>query len=231
MSIQDEYELSSGLPLDGATVTITDMEFGYNAQIGAGVVCANITFANEDGEEIVQSFSVGDGWEITDKGGSIAADHGGPKKLSNRSNYGRLIESMVKTVGGAEHMPAPSPKSVEGFVGTSWTFGTVKVTTTNPTTQEKKEKDAFIVTKFLANGSKPAAKVSKAAKTTKLGGKKTLADVDPDLFATLVELAGNYESHTEFMEAALDLDEVDGNQLATTAIVGTKPGSVWAAKE
>src|SRR5690606_41336745 len=59
----NEWDLSSGLPLDGASVEVTKVEFGFNSNIGAGILCANFTFTDLDsGEDIEQSFSVGDGW-------------------------------------------------------------------------------------------------------------------------------------------------------------------------
>lgn len=226
-TVEDEYALSSGLPLDGAEVEITAFEYGFNANIGAGILCANIAFTKaEDGDVVEQSFSVGDGWEARDKGASIATGDGKPRKLSSRSNWGRFVEHALK-VAGRENMP-PTPKSSDGWVGTKWTLGTTPVDSTNPTTGVKKTKDAVVPVAFL--GKATAGTKASGSKSTAAKGKVTLETADPELWASLVELAGEHDSHTDFMAAALERDDVDGNPLATNAVVSTKPGGIWAAK-
>jgi hypothetical protein len=230
-----DYELSSGLPLDGATGTITKCEFGFNAQIGVGVVCANMTISVEGGEDIEQSFSVGDGWEIGDKGAKLVSDKA-TQRLNNRSNYGRLVQSMLNVIGGPEHMVANFPKGYKdasNLIGSTWTWGTTEVETTNPSTKEKKIKNAVVVTSFVGvdsevKASAPAASTKGAAKGK--AAKPGLADKDPELFASLVELAGEHESHEDFVEAAMALDTVEGSADAMNAVMSTKPGSVWAAR-
>jgi hypothetical protein len=95
----NKWGFTSGLPLSDVDATITGFEFGFNANVGAGIVCANIEFTvDEDGEAHEQSFSVGEGWDIADKGGSIT----GRKALNKNSNWGRLAMSMVDACGGPE---------------------------------------------------------------------------------------------------------------------------------
>ncbi len=221
----EAWGVSTGLPLDDVDATITKMEFGYNAQIGAGVMCANITFKTDDGEEHEQSFTIGNGWEITGKGAEIS----GRKTINANTNYGRLVGSMVKTVG-PENMSDefPDPRGFRlaaQFVGSRWHLGTEKVETTNPTTGEKKAKDAIVFTKYLGKSDGDGGSGAKS-KSGKSSGKATLKDTDPELFAKLVKKAKAFDSHEEFVEAVLDAYE--DNQAAVNAIMSSKAGSPWA---
>lgn len=233
---EEALGLSSGLPLDNTDGVIIGFEFGYNAAIGAGVVCANIKVLTENGDEAEQSFSVGDGWEIAGKGASIASDQ--PRRLSKRSNWGRLVDSMVAALGGAEAalttMPDLNFRHAACWIGTKWHWGTTKVASKNMQTGVEKEKDAIIVTKFIGKDGELAQATAAAAPTTKAAGKKGkpgLADTDAELFGTLVKLAASHEDHDSFMAAALELDTVDGNAAAMNAVMSTKPGSAWAAAQ
>jgi hypothetical protein len=94
----------------------------------------------------------------------------------------------------------------------------------------------IVATAFNGVGDAPAAKpaAGKAAASGKgtaaAKGKKGLADSNPDLFAALLELAGEHDEHDTFMAAALERDDVESDAAAMNAVMSTKAGSVWAAK-
>jgi hypothetical protein len=257
MSDTNEWELSSGLALDGATVDIESVEFGYNANLGAGVMCANFKVVDiESGEEIEQSFSVGSGWDTTRDGSQLVSDK--PKKINKNTNYGILIESALEIIGieNAASVLGGSPKEAAIWPGTRWSFGTVKMKRVNPTTGAESEKDVFVFTEYHGASeeepepepepAKPAATRAGGARKaigTRAGGarKATGASkaaasngvaegVDEELWDELVELARGSEDHDAFLEAALDIEAVEGNKAAQKAVMGTKPGSVWAAR-
>ena len=249
MSLDSEWETSSGLPLDGLDVTVTQMEFGYNASIGAGVVCANFTFVDEDGVEYEQSFSIGKNGEPTRDGSELT---GAPKTFPSRTNYGRLIDSVR---GLMEH-PGDvigSPKQAAGWVGTKWTVGTVAVESTNPNSADPatatKVSDKFVFTAYLgkeeakaARSKAPTGPVKKSVAKPAPEPDEAEADdddgessdepwsvlgVDEVLWAKLVKLAKASDSHDEFSDAALEIAEVDKSREAQKAVLTTKPGSVW----
>ena len=238
MSAHDPWGTSTGLPLDDADETIVGFEFGFNAKIGAGVACANITFRNdESGEDIEQSFTIGKAFDIVDKGRAIA---GAAKTINANTNYGRLVMSMKEAIGGPEAMAAQFPygfTQASSLVGSRWHLNTTQVEVKNMQTGNMQEKAAIIATAFLgvdgdAAGSKPAAGKPAAGKPAagKPAGKPTLADTDPDLFTELVSLAQEHDDYDDFVAAALDRDDVDGNALAMNAVMSAKAGGVWAAR-
>lgn len=246
MTLDNEWETSTGLPLDGETATIVAAEFGYNAQIGSGVVCMNMTF-RVDGmdEDIEQSFSCGTG-EPSRDGQTL---DGAPAKFSSRSNYGRLIDSVRALVDHPGEIIG-SPKQAGGWVGTKWTIGTVQVETTNPSKPEAgtKVKDALVFTAFHGKEGKAAGK-GKAAKTSTskaakpapesddddetAGGDETAgenpAGIDQALWDKLVKLAKASDTHDEFSDTALEMKAVDADAKAQKAVISTKAGSVWHA--
>lgn len=252
MSIDNEWELSSGFALDGATCDVTACEFGFNNNIGAGILCANFTFLDiETGEESEQSFSLGKGWETDRTGNELISETGKPKRISKNCNYGRLLGSAIELVDNpAEDIG--SPKQADTWVGTRWTLGTVKVVTTNPSTGKEAEKDAFVFTEFhgrpegddagtedekpKASGARKASgSAKKATGARKASGAKKASDSDiPEgieeaLWNDLVEMAKGADDHEAFCDQALEDERVDGNKAAERAVMGTAKGSVWAA--
>lgn len=251
-NLDQEWETTSGLPLDGAVATITAAEFGYNASIGAGVVCFNVTFTTEDDEqEIEQSFSVGKNGEPSRDGSELI---GGPKKFPSRTNYGRLIDSVVAIVDHPGEVIG-SPKQAAGWIGTKWTIGTVPVETTNPNATDPatatKIKDAFVFTEYHGKeGAKtkaaakskastgPAKKAAKsapepdetddAAADDGDGDPWDVLGVDEVLWKRLVKMAKAADNHDAWSDEALELEEVDkGGRAVQAAVLTTKPGSVW----
>jgi hypothetical protein len=239
MAYEEDWETGSGLALDGATVTVTDLEFGFNPNMGAGITCANFKFEDEGGEEIEQSFSVGGKFEANRDGSEIT----GTGKINKNSNFGLLIDSVVEVLSEQGLHPGDvigASKAAAGWIGTKWTFGSVERETTNPTTKEKKLSTKFIVTDYHGKGDdEPVAKASSKTSTAKAGkgAAKSAAKsngipdgIESELWEQLVELAGESEAHEDFVNAALDLDDVASNKAAQKAVMGTKAGSVWAAK-
>jgi hypothetical protein len=221
----DEWGLSSGLPLADADVEVVSVEFGFNNDIAAGRTFANFTFRTEDGEEHEQSFSTGDGWEAKNKGAELGTENGKPRKLSNKSNYGILVQSALEAVGGPEEMA----KLGQGFrfastwVGTKWHTGTVEVESTKPGESEAKKRDRIIFTEYL--GRDDDAGAEKKGKAAAKGG---APEVDADLWAKLVQLATDADDHDSFMDEALELDGVAGEKAIEKLVMSTKAGSVWA---
>jgi hypothetical protein len=223
----DEWGLSSGLPLADADVEITAVEFGFNNDIAAGATFANITFRDLDsGDEIEQSFSVGDGFIAADRDGSqLTTKDGRPRKLSKNSNYGRLIQSAIEALGGVEELAKLGPgfRFASTWVGTKWHTGTVEVEVSAPGSTEKKKRDRIIFTQYLGrDGAAPAAAPAAAE------GKAAGNGVDPELWAKLIEFAKEAKDHEAFMDVALELDGVKGVKAVEKLVMGTKAGTVWA---
>lgn len=226
----DPWKITSGLPLADTDVEILAFEFGFNAKIGAGLICANITFGIDEGEPVEQSFTVGDGWEITGKGAGIA----GRKGLSGQSNWGRFVESCMVAAGPnfRELLVGVNPWEAATWIGTRWHLSTTEVTSTNPQTGVEKKYAKIIATEFLGTGETGSGKsaVKPVTAVKKAGGKPGLADTNPELFASLLELAAAHDDHDAFMAAALELPEVEADATAMNAVMSVKAGSVWAAK-
>lgn len=272
----NDWELGSGLDLDGAKVEITGCEFGFNNALGAGVLCANMTFTPiEGGDDMEQSFSVGKGWEVDRTGENLVPDGGKKRKLNMTSNFGRLLTSAMDCLAGDQENGESdsayqerrievaaevlgSPRHAPNWVGTMWEVGSYTRTTMNPTTKAEKESIGFIFTAYLGDGigdgaaeeeptkAKGAAKAAAGKSSTTRAGGRTggkvgkKADgpptgVDEDLWTQLVDLAietmngEDDNDHEDFVDAAMEVDGVDGNKAAQKAIMGSGAGSVWAA--
>ena len=237
-----EWDLSSGFALDGAVGRITNAEFGFNANIGAGITCLNLTIETEDGDE-EQSFSVGDGVEATRDGSELANRD---RKIGARSNYGRLLASVVKVLKENDLDPADeigSPYEAESWVGTVWTWGTEEIESTNPKTGERGMRSKFIVTEYHGKGDdRGDAKSAKggAKKSTKSSGARDAKSdakddtvsapkgVEQGLWDYVVAAAKSYEGdHQEFLSEMLEDEDVAGNRPLMKALMS--PSGVWAA--
>jgi hypothetical protein len=224
-----EWELSSGLPLADAEVEITAFEFGYNNDIAAGAVFANITFTDSDGEEHEQSFSVGDGWEPSNKGAELVSDSGKPRKMSKNSNFGRLVNSAIASIGDidkVEQVLGQGPRSAASWLGTKWHTTTVEVEVTAPGSTERKKRDRIVFDQYL--GRAGSGKAAKAAKGS--SGTIDTLSMDADLYSRLVTIAKEAKDHDDFMDAALELDGVQGVKDVEKLVMSTKAGaSIWSA--
>lgn len=246
----NEWETGSGLSLAGADAEIIGATFGFNDKIGAGVICANFTFQpTEGGDPVEQSFSVGNGWEIAEKGDLLVTADGRPRKINSNTNFGRLIDSITGAGMFADRGPAckgevpfDTPRRASNWIGTMWTVDTVQVKTTNPSTKVEGVKDAYVFTDYLGRSDdaptkgkaggkpagRPAASAGRGAAKPKAGPDDDFGIEDDDLRAALVELAATSDDHASFVEAAYDIDGVEGDGAVEKAIYNKKPGSLWA---
>lgn len=217
------WETTSGLPLDGASVTVVGMQFGFNDHL-PGRVCANFVFRTDEGEDYTQSFTFG-------KNGRASADGSelldAPAKFPGSSNYGRLIQSAVKLVKdpGTELGPTDEAKT---WLGTRWDLGTVPMEVRNPTSGETKQINAFVFTAYHGRGE---VKGNVAPQITATAADAASASANP-LWDVLVKLAQGSDSHDDFLESALDqYPEAEKDTVLRKAIYQTKPGSVWATAQ
>lgn len=252
MSTSNDWELSSGFALDGAQVEITEASFGINPQIAVDATCANFVFTSlDDGQEYDQSFTVGSVWEPSRDGSEITSDRPNAK-ISARTNYGKFLASVIEALGEAGVDPSDaigSPRVADSWVGTRWLMGTQEEEgVRNPTTGEVRTSTRFIVTEYLGKGDEDdggeGEGASGSAKKASGGAKKSAAKkpaskkadgppegVSEDLWNWIVDMALQFEDYEDFLDAALEDDDVDSNPALRKAVMGTKDGTVWAAAE
>lgn len=102
------FDLSSGLPLDGARVRTIAAEFTYNQQYAANAVVLDITYQplDEDGDEVGdvvnQVYSVGKNWEPTNEGQSVAHTSGKFQTFNDQTNIGRLVHHYLLARGDGD---------------------------------------------------------------------------------------------------------------------------------
>lgn len=235
------FNLSSGLPMVDADVTVKSIEFGYDATYAKGEACvAIVTFGMEEGEDAKQLYSVGKTFEPADRGSTLVHTSGKPTNLNNQSNYGRFVDALTKMDNAAEFMKEVRETGVDLVFNAAWLdgmsfhMGTVKLTM-----QDGKEKDLVIPVHYngMAETSvKGKAKPKLAAKPAAKAKAKPEPDEDDedygvdddDIRTALIEAAEAAADFEEYSEAALDVDGVMGNKVYQKAAVSSKPGSIWA---
>lgn len=189
----NDWDLGSGLDLDGAKVEITKCDFGFNNEIPGNPMCANMEFnsLDGDGEPMKQSFSVGKGWESDRTGENLVTEDGKKRKLNMQSNFGILLSSAMDMLAGpqqdgesdrefhvrrmeaaAEHLG--SPRHAPNWVGTMWEMGSIVKQVMNPSTKVMKDANRWVFTAWLGTSPDSGAEKTEAkASGSKAGGTKT----------------------------------------------------------
>lgn len=243
----DQFKLSSGLPLSGATVVLTGAEFCYDNTYNADVCVARLTFQPEDGDEASQLYSVGKQFEPTDRGSKLAHKSGKQAHLNDNSNYGRWVKAFTEMDGAADAMAetrtrGSGPFDAEWMVGMSFKLGDLPLPDTNFKEGTNKTGRTLIVpVEYLgANGEAPAPK--KGGKLAPRGGKASLSATaaaaaggdedfgidDADVLKKLIKAAIAADDFDAFTDAALEVDGVQENKAWAKAVMSSKPGSLWA---
>lgn len=226
-SFDKEWELSSGLPLDGMTATISGAEFAFRQNIVKDTVFAALTFTPDEGEEAEQCFSVGKGWVAASKGASLADANGKNRNVNDQTGYGKWIAAAIQLPGvkDALRARAGNPKQAATWVGLRFTLGVVREMTTNPTTQQSKEVSRIVPVEFhgaVGGDAKVAVKAAAGAV------KPAAVALSEELTAQLLAAAVAAADHDSFMAAAFVIDGVSGNADAENAVMASGKGSIWA---
>lgn len=242
----DAWAGEEGLP-DKFDGTLTDCRFGYEATylngqqelFQATIKCDDPEVAT-DGEVKVM-MSIGKGWEIKDRGLKVVRADGGQKGFIKSSAYFDFFTSAVNSGADAKAaiLARGTPMEAGTFEGLRFHFARVE----RDYGGEIGKKSRLVPVKFLGEvGGKTTAttRVSggAAAAKAKAAAKQQAAEstsnghapggVDEALWATLVDMATKADSHENFMEAAYELDGIDGGAVEEF-VISTGAGSVWAA--
>lgn len=237
--LDSTWETSTGLPLDGATVTIAAAVFGFNDHF-PGKPCFNVTFLNEEDQQTYdQSFTVGSQGRPSADGQQLADP---PRKMNAQSNFGRLIAAAKELIGDGIGGIVGNAFIARDWVGTRWVLGTVeRKGVMNPETGTTKDSRPLTFVQFLGKGDVPA---TARAGGGGVGGAATAtvqsqaADANP-MFDQLVTYAntacngGPFPDHDTFLGAVLEAHpEVEKDAALRKAVYQEQSGTsttVWAA--
>ena len=228
----DPFHLTSGLPLSGADVTVTEVEFGYDNEYSADACVAIVHFQPDEGEARKQLYSTGRNFEPADRGDTLVHNTGKNVNVSDSSNYGILVNSFLTMEGADEAMAITRERGATPFdaawlKGMRFTLGDHIIPERIINGKVNKEKTVMVFAAFLglegeeAPAAKPAAKAAEPEE-------ETFGVEDDDLRNELIALAQANTDHGTFLDVATELDAVMTNRAAQKAVMDTKPGSLWA---
>lgn len=245
------WELSKGLPLEGADVTVTDASFVIDNEYAAGAVVLSLTmipdaYEGDVGNLRPQLYSIGKGWEVLDKGQSVAHESGKFRKFPEQSAYGDWISHVLGCEGAVEYFVENELDTHDAniWIGTKWTLGSHEYDTVKDAKGETKKKTRVVPVAFLGveGGeatvpTKPAA--ATAAKTVAKPGPKpkpaaaangAKSGLDAEVDAAFAEMAKEHEDFDQFMNAAFEYAEengLGGNKDVEKAIMSARQFAAW----
>ncbi len=243
MDKHDEFSywnLSSGLPLDGAEVVVTDACFEFDTSYNADAVVAKLTYAflNGEGDPQTQMYSVGKNWEPVDGGSAVAHTSGKRVGINKGSNYGVLVGGLMSCEGADKARAVANERGMEPDHAGLWTgmkFRLKNVSRPNNIEGAKKATiDTLIPAEFLGvdDASAPVASGAKGSSATSAAGAKSgITGISAATMAELNALAQSAADFDTFMEQAMEIDGVAGNKAAEKAVMSSKAGSIWALNQ
>lgn len=219
----DPFALTDGFESD---VVFDDAYFGFNEKYMNGTTPILVLEGDPldgQGEMRLSFFSFGDAFEVVDNGERIVAKSGDPKKrISGQSSYGKLLASAMEIPELAkvlrERADGAGPTHAAIWKGLAVTLTQKEVERT--VRGEKTTGRVTTVTAFHPSASKGLdggeTGNTPAAPQVQIGS----WGIDVNLEATLVSLASQTSSQSEFNERALnEVAGVQGNAQAE-ALVG-----------
>jgi hypothetical protein len=177
------FNLTSGLPLDGARCHAVEATFTYNQEYAADAVVLDITWqpVDEDGEEAGEAkhqlYSVGKNWEPADEGATVEHGSGKPMNFNNGTNIGKLIHSLMEARGDgdatkglavlvSEMDDSGQPDNVAFWIGMDVTLKSIQYKT-----QNGKESSTFGIGEFHGRVGEEVEAKPKAKTATKVAPK------------------------------------------------------------
>lgn len=221
------WDLSSGLPLDGADVEITDATFEVDNSYAAGATVLALTFTPLDGSESQrQLYSCGKNWEPLNGGSALGHVSGKPNgvvTLNTNTNYGKFIAAATAAEDGAKFKANAQvdPGETSLWIGTKWTLGSLAT----ENFQTKKAGSLIIPVVYL--GGPDGQTSGGGAKASKASSGTVSTDLDPDILAAIIAVAAKHEEFGDFMDEALELEGVQGNKAAEKLVMDSKPGGLF----
>jgi len=237
-SWDESWEFSSGLT-DEITIRVTNPHFGYDSEFQDGqvplfILEGNVIAGDPEGE-FSQWYTVGKGWEATQKGKLLSPEDNSKRKTLNRStNYAHLLNSLREAAekqGMADALrKRGSALSAEMWDGLELYLEREEYT--NEIGGEKREGSRLLVRKIeKMPGAKESHRVRGTEPTTATEP-PAVSDLSPMLKAKLRKLAQTVKTsggtHSTFAEQAFsDVDGVLDNAVAEDAVMDTGAGSIW----
>lgn len=176
------FDLSSGLPLDGARVHSVEAQFTFDQGYAPdAVVCAIFWQAHDgegedSGEPTRQLYSVGKSWEPEDEGARVVHKSGKFQNFNDSTNIGRLIHSFLEARGNGDVQAGlalaidemdtyGTPDSVDFWLNLDVSLKALKYPTQqkDPVTQLPKEGQTMVIDEYFgrfgdATPAKPKGK-------------------------------------------------------------------------
>lgn len=219
---REDWGTESGL-VTNYVGEVVDAWFAVDEKFGGTRLYLKQTTDNASVPEITENFSVGDKWESYDGGKSIEnKDDPTKKKMHASSRYGKLITRVF------DELPAEAgdliasrgdARTAEVWLGTRWRWEEVSSDYTmkqdDGTTKSGTSRYNMPV-EFLGTSDAPAA-ASGGAVNESTGVLESLGLSD-DLTAALRAARSESQSHAEFLDKAIALDGVVGNDTLVRAL-------------
>lgn len=228
----DPWAFTSGL-LDDVTVKVEDSFFAFDADYNDGETLLlkwEVSTDDDDQPTATLMYPCGKGWEPKDKGAKAAREDGKSKAFGKQSGIGQLASAAIEAGAGDVLRERGNPMEAAIWKGLSFHMKRKEIDYGG----EIGKKERLLPTEFIQGASKSSASKAKAAPVEDDGdadAETPAASSAPVLKGALkvklMKLAKEHDDYDSFVEAAYELDGVDGNAAAEAAI-DDQDGGIFA---
>lgn len=233
--------------------TIVEAYFSTDAGYNSGkTLCLIATFESEEMEKPQKvMFACGDGWEQIENGEVAVRSDGAAKNFQKNSKVGLFVGGCIRTGAVSDMVKLGGDQfHAKAYVGLKMHIKAHNIDYGKKVGVQK----AMIPVEYygvdpsvVAGGTltaaaqpvvraaapaAPAAPVAPVAAPVAPSAAPAPAaaggDIEPEMRATLVNLADESPTHEAFMEAAFAMPGVEDNPKVSAAVMSRKPGSIWA---
>lgn len=231
-TLDESWETESGL-LDQYQGTIRRSWFATDARYQDGNVILlhwEVDTNDPDVPEVTEKFPVGSGWDSAD-GGDTVVHEKGKAKFNKNSIYGKIVDRATKPEGSL-HDAFPvlkgrgRPTQANIWDGLTFDFKREEFDYGS----DIGVKSRVMPVKFLGENAQPSLATSTEAKPAAAPAQEAApaAEVDAKTSALLRNAAKAADTHTAFLDAAMEIDGVVTNDALLATLVDDSDAGFYA---
>lgn len=221
MGNEESYELSTGL-IDDFDCEVLDAWFATDAKVNNGqtfMLFWKMSTDDEESPEEEARWSCGGDWESLD-GGKTIEHPKGKGKFNNQSAIGYLLKSALDAGAGPTLMERGKAQTAEVWIGLKFHMKREEFEWSSRDKPDVVNKsNRLLITEFYGEGDGSGPdKTATPSQASAPAEESILGTLDSDTVEALKKAKADTDNHAAFIDAAMELTSVTGNNNLIMAI-------------